>query len=213
MSECPLCGGPETAQYFADRRRQYLRCERCQLVYVPGQFHLSPEREKSEYDLHRNDPSDVGYRQFLSRLCEPLAARLASASTGLDFGCGPGPTLSVMLEEMGHQVRLYDIYYAADESVLQGSYDFITATEVVEHLRFPDRELLRLWHLLKPGGYLGIMTKLVRDQTAFSRWHYKNDPTHICFFSRPTWQWWAAERGAELEFIGDDVILLRRDSQ
>ena len=54
------------------------------------------------------------------------------------------------------------------------------------------------------------MTKLVRDPDAFARWHYKNDPTHICFFSERTWDWWAQQQGAALEIRGSDVILLQR---
>ncbi len=45
---------------------------------------------------------------------------------------------------------------------------------------------------------------------AFGLWHYKNDPTHVCFFSRDTWQWWARQCGAGLEFIGSDVMLLQK---
>ncbi len=54
------------------------------------------------------------------------------------------------------------------------------------------------------------MTKLVRDRAAFATWHYKNDPTHVCFFSARTWRWWARHQGARVEFVGDDVILLAK---
>jgi hypothetical protein len=103
---------------------------------------------------------------------------------------------------------LYDPYYVPDSSVLKHSYDFISATEVVEHLYFPGDELSRLWSILAFGGTMGIMTKLVLDRQAFSRWHYKNDPTHVCFFSRQTWQWWAQEHHARLSFAAADVVLL-----
>jgi hypothetical protein len=53
------------------------------------------------------------------------------------------------------------------------------------------------------------MTKLVRDQAAFASWHYKNDPTHVCFYSEETWRWWARQHGASVEIIGADVILLQ----
>ncbi len=162
------------------------------------------------YQQHRNDPDDSGYRAFLGRLCEPLQARLAPNSRGLDFGCGPGPTLSVMLAESGHQVELYDWFFAPDRSVLVGAYDFITATEVVEHLHQPGGELSRLWALLRPGGHLGVMTKLVLDRGAFSRWHYKNDLTHVSFFSRPTFEWLAGEWQADIEFVGQDVIIFTK---
>ena len=107
-------------------------------------------------------------------------------------------------------MALYDIFYHPEDSVLECSYDFICATEVVEHLHRPGEELARLWALLRPGGYLGIMTKLVQDEQAFARWHYKNDPTHVSFFSRRSWQWWAGVQQASLEFLGADVMVLQR---
>lgn len=207
---CPLCGASATGPYHRDRRRDYLACGRCALVFVPAHQHLSAAAEKAEYDLHRNDPTDAGYRRFLSRLATPLLARLPAGSRGLDFGCGPGPALARMLEEAGHRVTLYDRFYADDPAVLVGQYDFITATEVAEHLRDPGPELERLWGLLRPGGVLGLMTKLVIDLEAFSRWHYKNDQTHVCFFSRDTFAWLAARWGAALTIHGQDVILLEK---
>ena len=157
-----------------------------------------------------NDPDDPGYRRFLARLAEPLLERLPPGARGLDFGCGPGPALARMLQEAGHDVSLFDVFYAPEEAVFQRRYDFVTATEVVEHLARPGEELARLWSLLRPGGWLGVMTKLVRDRDAFARWHYKNDPTHIVFFSIATWRWWAVQAGAVLTFIGDDVMLLQK---
>jgi hypothetical protein len=207
---CPLCGADKSLPWFEDRRREYLFCECCGLVFVPSRFHLGLAAEKAEYDLHRNDPADSGYRRFLSRLAEPLCARLDSPGHGLDFGSGPGPTLSLMLAEAGHAVEIYDPFYAPDTAVLDRDYDFITATEVVEHLSQPREVLERLWARLRPGAYLGVMTKMVLSREAFATWHYKNDPTHICFFSRTSWSWWAARRGVEAEFLGDDVVLLRR---
>jgi hypothetical protein len=54
------------------------------------------------------------------------------------------------------------------------------------------------------------MTKLVTDAEAFADWHYKLDPTHVCFFSRATFGWWANQTGCEIDFIGRDVVLLRK---
>ena len=175
----------------------------------PHQF-LSAQAEKAEYDRHQNSPEDAGYRRFLGRLFEPLASRLEPESRGLDFGSGPGPTLSVMFEEAGYRMAIYDPFYAPDRSVLDERYDFVTASEVVEHLHRPRRVLDRLWSLLRPGGILGIMTKRVLDRDAFSRWHYKNDPTHVCFFSLETFEWLAEHWQAELTVCGADVVLLRR---
>lgn len=209
-SHCPLCGTTPGIEFSADRRRDYLRCTRCSLVFVPPEFYLDRESERREYDLHRNDIDDPGYRRFLSRLAEPLLERLGPGADGLDFGCGPGPALARMLEEAGCHVALYDSFYHPDVGVLRNHYDFICATEVVEHLHRPGEVLAQLWSLLSGGGWLGVMTKLVMDAEAFGRWHYKNDPTHVCFFSETTWRWWADEQRAGLELISPDVILLRK---
>ncbi len=207
---CPLCGAAEVHFFHRDRSREFLRCMVCALVFVPPCYHLDVAREKAEYDLHQNRVDDQGYRRFLSRLAEPLLARVPAGARGLDFGCGPGPALAAMLAEAGCDMCVYDPFYQNHTDVLDASYQFITATEVVEHLHNPGAELARLWRMLEPGGYLGVMTKLVIDVTAFARWHYKNDPTHVCFFSETTWGWWAKSMGAQLHRIGADVTLLQK---
>ena len=207
---CPLCCNGNLADYHCDKHRYYLQCEQCLLVSVPQQFHLSSAAEKQVYDQHQNSPHDMGYREFLAKLATPLIARLSNKSRGLDFGSGPGPTLSIMLEDQGHSMKVYDVYYAKDETVLGQSYDFITSTEVVEHLANPKLELERLWSLIEPGGYLGLMTKLVADKKSFSSWHYKNDPTHIAFFSKDTFNYLARQWGATVEYFGNDVIIFQK---
>ena len=206
---CPLCHG-EAAFIFEDERRPYHQCGQCELIFVPKGCLPSREEEKAQYDLHENDPGDPGYRRFLSRLTGPLLEKLSPGSMGLDFGCGPGPTLSVMLEEAGHQVALFDPIYQPNPEALKGQYDFITATEVFEHLHHPQDELERIWNCLGPGGWLGVMTKRVRTREAFSKWHYIQDPTHVGFWSGNTFSWLAGHWGAKLELIEPDVALIQK---
>ena len=208
---CPLCKTKESrALFYQDNQRDYHRCSVCCLIFVPPSQLPSKEFEKGEYDKHQNSPDDPGYRKFLSRLFAPVQAKINPHSHGLDFGSGPGPTLSVMFEEAGHKMSLFDPFYAPDNRVLTTQYDFLTASEVVEHLHDPARDLTLLWSLLKTGGYLGVMTKLALDKEAFSKWHYKNDLTHVCFFSKKTMEWLAETWKAELFFIGNDVILFQK---
>ena len=209
-SRCPLCRETASESFFEDKNRAYLRCMNCMLVFVPPRFWLSAEEERATYDLHQNDAHDPGYRRFLSRLSRPLLERLGSDQKGLDFGCGPGPTLSVLLEEHGHRVDLYDPFYYNNASVFSRTYDFICATEVVEHLHDPEKEFIAMFSMLKTGGWLGIMTKQVLDARSFRNWHYIRDMTHICFYSRSTFEYLARRFGAGLNVVGDDVILLCR---
>ena len=211
MIACPLCTAETVTPFHQDKDRSYCRCSRCHIVFVPPQFYLSLEQERTHYEHHENSPTDMGYRQFLGRLFDPLQAQLPPAAAGLDFGCGPGPTLSVMFQESGFHVSLYDPFFAPDRSVLTDeTYDFITATEVVEHLHHPKQAFKTLWACLKPGGLLGIMTKQVIDQAMFSRWHYTQDPTHVCFFSQETFAWLASQWQAKYQFIGQDVVLFSK---
>lgn len=205
---CPLCGRDGVKPYFEDTTREYLQCVVCALVFVPKRYWLSTQEERATYDLHENDVQDQGYRKFLSRLTTPLLEKLRPEQKGLDFGCGPGPALAMVLEESGHQVDLYDPFYYNDASVFDKAYDFICATEVVEHLRDPKREFSTLFKILKPGGWLAIMTKLVIDKNAFGKWHYIRDLTHICFYRPHTFYFLARQYKATIDIVADDVILL-----
>ncbi len=116
--------------------------------------------------------------------------------------------MSVMFEEAGHRMAIHDPFYEPHPAVLNGSFDFITASEVVEHLYSPGVVLRQLWGCLKPGGLLGIMTQPLPKPADFATWHYKTDPTHVCFFSASTWDWVAARLHAEQVRPRRDVTLL-----
>lgn len=210
MNPCPLCFAEKAVPFFQDPNRDYFHCPTCSLTFVPPEYFLSTEEEKARYDTHENNPDDPAYRKFLSRVFDPLHLLLAPGSCGLDFGSGPGPTLSVMFEEQGHSMTLFDTFYAPHPTALQQTYDFITATEVLEHLHHSGTDLNRLWGCLKPGGYLGIMTRLAPSGEHFADWFYKKDPTHVSFFSASTFEWLSSQWQASLRIIGDDVIILRK---
>jgi hypothetical protein len=177
------------------------------LVFVPPSQQLSYDEERAIYDLHQNDDQDQGYQTFLSRLSTPLLEKLQRPSSGLDFGSGPGPTLAQLFKNQGHQMELFDIHYANQPKVLENQYDFITLTEVAEHLKTPNHTFSLLFSLLKTPGYLAVMTKRVLDLDRFRTWHYKNDPTHISFYSEQSLQCLAHQSQTQLEFYGQDVAI------
>lgn len=206
---CPLCQHAEVQPHGESRTRPYLRCQHCHLIFVPPEFHLDRQAEKAIYDQHENNPKDPQYRRFLDKLATPLQALLKPGMKGLDFGSGPGPTLSLMLTERGFDMAIFDPCYANDPAVLTRSYDFITATEVIEHVAHPAEVFRTLFSQLTPHGVLGLMTRLVPEDKPFSDWHYQNDPTHICFYSPETFRWIASQWRRDVEFFGADVILFQ----
>lgn len=209
MIHCPLCQYP-ASQMLEDHMRSYYLCSGCQLVFADPASHLDSVSEKSVYDLHENDPADPGYREFLGRLSSPLLERLTPGQQGLDYGSGPGPTLSLMLQEAGMKMSIYDPFYAPERNALLQQYDFITCTEVVEHFCHPARDWQLLCSILRPGGVLAVMTQPVISPERFSRWHYKNDPTHVSFYSSATFDWLGEHYGLQVERVGHDVFLLTK---
>ena len=190
--------------------RDFYRCSVCDLIFVPPQQFLPDEEEKAYYDFHQNNPQDSGYRRFLGKLQEPMLTFLKADDVGLDFGSGPGPTLSVMFQELGYDMDIYDVIYARDDSIFEKTYDFITTTETVEHFRYPHTSFLAIWNLLKQGGFLGIMTEIFDDKMDFSQWHYKNDPTHICFYSRLTMEWLVDMLQADPMYEKNNITILKK---
>lgn len=213
-SPCPLC--EQEAQGFVRlqiTKRDYFRCSNCDYLFVDPAQRLASEEERSRYDLHQNDPGDTAYRDFLSQLTQPLLELMESREKfkkGLDFGCGPGPTLSKMLEEEGMEVSLYDLFYFPDKMPLQQTYDFVTATEVIEHIRDP-KAVIEIWlNLLRPGGVLGLMTDLFQPDQDLETWHYVRDPTHIGFFSEVCMTWVAERYDIRLVYCQSRVAIFQK---
>ena len=208
---CPLCNHTPSQDFYQGRLRKYLRCPVCALIFVAREYLLSPKDERARYDLHENDPQDPGYRNFLSKLVTPLLEQLGLPPlSGLDFGSGPGPALAMMLEEQGYNISLYDPYYAPQPEVLEHTYDFVTCTETMEHFYTPGKEWDILVKLVKPGGLLGVMTKLIDEPEKFPDLHYTKDDTHVSFFSRRTFSFLAKKDRLAVEFFCDNVVLFSK---
>ena len=208
---CPLCTTPDPTLFFCGPQRDYLRCGRCGLIFVPREELLPPFEEKARYDLHENNPADQGYRHFFTQLIQPFLARIGPPpQEGLDFGSGPGPALAQMLADRSYSMSCYDPFYQPDTQALERPYDFVTCTEAMEHFNQPAREWKILLGLLRPGGWMGLMTKLVDRPAHFPEMHYITDRTHVSFFSRRTFIYLAGRYSLDVKFFGDNVILIHK---
>lgn len=212
MYPCPLCNTKRSSLYFSDAACTYYRCSECELIFLDSRHHLTPTAEKAHYDTHNNDPGDARYRDFLRRLFDPMSQRVSLPARGMDFGCGPGPALALMFAEAGYEMTTYDKYFACDSNALENKYDFITCTEVVEHLAQPGEVLGALLEQILSRGWLGVMTRFITPETDFASWYYRRDPTHIAFYSHTSLRWLAGRHQCDIEFAGDDIALLRKIS-
>ncbi|MGL6418982.1 class I SAM-dependent methyltransferase [Aeromonas allosaccharophila] len=206
---CPLCASAQ-AYSLPVAGKRYHRCLACELVWLDEADHLDEAAEKAVYDGHDNRVDDPRYRTFLMRAFGEVLSRVAIPASGLDFGCGPGPALVAMGREAGYQMAGYDKFFANFPELLTRQYDFITSTEVIEHIAEPCAALEQLWACLKPGGVLVLQTQRVLSDERFKNWRYRHDPTHIVFFAEASFRVLAASWQAELSFPHADVAVLQK---
>jgi SAM-dependent methyltransferase len=206
---CPLCTHP-LSYSLPVAGKDYHRCLGCELVWLDPACHLELAAEKAVYDGHDNQVDDPRYRAFLMRAFGEVLARVPPPADGLDFGCGPGPALLAMGREAGYRMAGYDKFYADEPELLTRQYDFITSTEVIEHIADPRAVLDRLWDCLKPGGLLVLQTQRVLGDERFRQWRYRHDPTHIVFFAEASFRALATRWQAGISFPHADVVVLTK---
>ena len=183
---CPLCCSRSCVQVDQTKKRRYIRCSDCQLVFVPLEEHISVEQEKERYGLHENSNQSKSYRKYLSSIVNEIKSIHLDNLKILDFGAGEDFVLTRLLREEGYDCQAYDPLYDLGLSSLTPKYDLIILCEVIEHLRQLRKELELLKELLKPEGHIYIRTQFYPATTALSSWWYTNDMTHINFFSPET---------------------------
>jgi hypothetical protein len=183
-------------------------CPHCGLVFKNPTLHMSKEFEIKRYSTHNNDKEDQGYVDFLNKLAIPLAKTLPVHFNALDFGCGPGPTLSILLEKIGGTVENYDPLFFPNKELLKQKFDLVTASEVVEHFKEPELDWLLLVELVKHGGVLGIMTLLYNPSIDYKKWWYKNDSTHVVFYQEKTLLFIAKEFGLDVIFNDNNSVII-----
>lgn len=211
---CPLCAeeGNKSLVHRTRKGRRFWHCPQCRLIFVDPAARPSRRLEKDLYRKHQNSPEHTGYVTFLRRIVDPALPLLAPSMRGLDYGCGPGPTLSVLLTGAGLTCHNYDPLFFPD--LPEEPLDFIFATECFEHFHTPAREMQQLRKLLKPAGYLFIMTDLWHEQTNLRSWSYLCDPTHVSFYHRRTFEHICHTYGFTMLACYDRrVLLLQKKAQ
>ena len=208
---CNLCRSDAASSFKTLDEKIYWKCSVCKCKYLDKSYFINPKEEKKRYLEHNNDINDKEYRSFLSKLSNPLKEKISIGANGLDYGCGTGPALADMLAEEGFRVSLYDPFFYPDKDVLSKQYDFIACTETAEHFHNPFKEFNALNNLLKPGGWLGVMTSFLTVDETFENWYYRRDPTHVTFYCEKTFQVIASQRNWTCEIHSKDIVLLQKN--
>lgn len=208
---CVICNAE--AYFFYQKEASlpmYYKCEHCYCVFEDERYYLSAKAEKERYDAHENDVEDLRYQEFVSPIVKQVKKHFDQQSIGLDFGAGSAPVITKLLEDKGYQLDGYDPYYFPRNDLQENYYDYIVCCETMEHFHFPINEFKWMKKLLKNGGFFFGKTKMIDEQTDFHRFNYKNDQTHVVFYSEKTLQKIKDIIGFKDFYLSDNTIIFTK---
>lgn len=187
---CSLCSNSQLSLFYDSSLHRFFSCDGCAALIRDPATYLDKKQELERYLTHNNDVEDTGYQNFVQPVVNQVLEHfMADRHLGLDYGAGPGPVITKLLNDKGYKLNLYDPFFWPDTAVLKKSYDYIVCCEVMEHFNNPKEEFAKLFKLLKPGGQLICKTDLYNSDINFEKWYYKNDPTHVIIYQIATLDW------------------------
>jgi 2-polyprenyl-3-methyl-5-hydroxy-6-metoxy-1,4-benzoquinol methylase len=220
---------PHRVGIFARDTWDIVRCKQCGLIFVNPR--PDSDAQKSFYTFE--NPSDMAYVKdwFLENADLNKATwkrylnaiqRFCPEGRLLDVGCGAGSFLSLAqetgFEVYGQEVSDFFIDYCRsqlginvfageleDINLEPGSFDCVTAFDVIEHHPYPRLMLETIHHLLKPGGYTVISTHDIGNFYARlygSRWRQIAPIGHLTYFTRSTLRKMLNAAGFEIAYTG-----------
>jgi 2-polyprenyl-3-methyl-5-hydroxy-6-metoxy-1,4-benzoquinol methylase len=209
LRRCPDCRFAFVADPWTDYARIY------DAAYYAGEG-ADP---LVDYHFELAEPAKT-IRVYEWRGIAKAAAALGGATAGtrwLDFGAGNGGLVRHLRDEhaidaigfedgaiAAEAAGLGVPFVTADELDGQlGSYDVVSAIEVLEHVVDPVAELRRMRSLLRPGGLLLLTTgNAAPHADKLARWRYVTPEIHISFFEPRTLERAMAMAGLRAQPLG-----------
>ncbi len=209
---CPYCQS-STVKFFQLPHTSVYRCNNrnCRLQFASPQ---PDDRALSEAYDHLYYPAagdqkpvwEPSPEYTIEQLLKALARRSISPAGKriLDFGCGKGPLLRIMAKLGAEPVGIEQSRAARDSIHREGFasayaslddlqrerpdclFDLIFMIDVVEHLRCPWRDLMRIGQFLTPHGRVVITTmntNSLRARLTGANWRERVNPTHLFYFT------------------------------
>lgn len=213
---CPVCDSLSNSSFWAMGGYALQRCSVCDMVWDP--YPIDNLEVQYEQNYFRNENPKGGYanyfegmainrRTFIDRL-KKIFAETGRKGKLLDVGCAFGDCL-VEAKRLGWrdveglEISSYAYRLAKKRGLkvkngslttvayLPNSFGVITYQDVIEHIVFPMTELKRVYKILKPGGWLFIVTPDVGgfwSKFLGPLWYHFKPGEHVVYFSQKTIQ-------------------------
>ena len=219
LRRCPLCGHESMDNTFRKMRTHcafgggdLLRhvCPACAVIFGPDKmFRLTDAELSQEYEWHyrvydEGDSTEQELRTFHA---------LNPSKTGIyvTYGAGNWSRSVQQLRSEGWNVWAFEPHSSAAmqadglissrDQLNAIKFDGIFSNNVLEHLRYPERELAKIATLLKPDGRMAHATPCYK-------YHYEYTRFHLFFYPGSSRHTLLSMAGlTELEFICDGEFM------
>ncbi len=210
-SSCPTCGSTSVRPLVRYASAHLERCNRCKLAFavrLPTDAELTSTYEDYGHAWEDSAVTRSRYRELLDSF-----ESFRKNNRLLDFGCGAG----FFLEEArarGWEVRgIEHSRYAVElcrskeldvrsgalhEHFANEEFDVITAFEVFEHLREPEKDARELARILRPQGHLYATTPnfdSLSRRALGPRWSVIEYPEHLLYHTPRSLGIWLERNG------------------
>lgn len=223
--ECVFCNSTEITSYKI-KNRDYFFCNDCGGISVNPLNFVSEQKQKERYSFHNNTLENVGYRRFLESFINPVLSfinknKKEEKGNFFDFGSGPQPCLCFLLDELKNtgkiradtQIYYWDKYFSDKKTIVP--CDYVTCLEVVEHFEHPQESFVDLANCAKDDGYIFVGTMILTNDLKkienFAYWWYKEDCTHVSFYSLESICCCAKKAGLNfIEKLNDRIVVFQK---
>lgn len=203
---CKICGTKTQELVHKKLKLRFYFCNHCEFIAKDKNAIITLEEELQIYNNHNNSIEDPKYVAYFKDFIDQAVLKFHHGNRfGLDFGSGPSPVLAMVLKrDYGFSMDIYDKFYAPEKVYNGKSYDLITSTEVVEHLKNPMKYFQLFKNLVSARGIISVMTLFhPRDHEQFLDWFYIRDKSHISFYTPITMKYIGEKLGLQVIYTND----------
>lgn len=225
-TKCPNCGSLDLAKMSRFSDSYLVRCRSCSLVFT-GRIPTDQELIQHYKGYGREDTLSHLTRQRYKELLSGWE-NLRQTNKILDVGAGNGFFIQEAIESgwqgfateytpeavtlcrakgaTAHQGDLDTAPFA------EGSFDIITAFEVLEHVLNPLELMRNVARLLRPNGMFYLTTpnfNSISRHILGPQWHVIEYPEHLFYFTPKTLRNMAKRAGLAVEWSKTDGLISR----